>query len=137
MVKLASALPKEYEANGLESNSRHLLARYSSQEVTPVVALVRTKDVHHTEDFERVPRVEVVHIEAAFNEDDADAVRSLLVSLHDDRVKAQKQPLDFGDATDNEVVVDESLELEAADADVVDAEVVDDDAQYALTGKDN
>lgn len=120
MVKLASTLPKEHEANGLEQNSRHLLDRYTSGDLTPVVAVVRTKDVHHTEDYERVARVEIVHIEGAFNDDDADAVRSLLVSLHDDRVRARKQPLDFPD--DVEVTVDDPLAIEAAD--VVDAELV-------------
>lgn len=135
MVKLATTLPKEHEANGLESNSRFLLERYTSQELTPVIALVRTKDVHHTEDFERVPRVEVVHIEAAFNDDDADAVRSLLVSLHDDRVRARKQPLSFPDDEVDEPTVDAPRELEAG-GDVVDAEVVDDDAQLALTGSE-
>lgn len=117
MVKLATTLPKEHDANGLEQNTRFLLDRYTSQELTPVIALVRTKDVHHTEDFERVPRIEFVHVEGAFNEDDADAVRSLLVSLHDNRVRHVKQPLnlpDVDDDTDGDVV-EGPLALEGAD----------------------
>lgn len=123
MVKLASTLPKEHESNGLESNSRHLIAAYTSQNTIPVIALVRTKDCTDTEDFVRVPRVEIVHIEGAFNDDDADAVRSLLVSLHDARVRARKQPLDFPDEDNTD---EGPLALEAGEEDVVDADVVDD-----------
>lgn len=121
MVKLASTLPKEHESNGLEANSRHLIAAYTSQDTIPVIALVRTKDCTDTEEFVRVPRVEIVHIEGAFNPDDADAVRSLLVSLHDDRVRHRKQPLDI---PDDEVDLGEVLAIEAGD-DIVDAEVVE------------
>lgn len=130
MVKLASTLPKEHESNGLESNSRHLIAAYTSQDTIPVIALVRTKDCTDTEDFVRVPRIEIVHIEGAFNDDDADAVRSLLVSLHDDRVKHRKQPLDLPD-TDTAPEISEPLALDAGE-DVVDAELVDDDTYRAL-----
>lgn len=112
MVKLASTLPKEYDDNGLESNTRHLLDRYTSQKYTAVVALVHTKDVHHTENFERVPRVEVVAIEGAFDDADADEVRALLTRLHDKRVKHVKQPLNLPD--DEPAVPAEPLELEAS-----------------------
>lgn len=133
MVKLASTLPKEYDDNGLESNTRHLLSRYTSQEYTAAVVLLHTKDVHHTEDFEKVPRVEIVHIELAIDEDDADEVRALLRRLHDGRVRHVKQPLDLPDTDDTATVLEEPLALEAGD--VVDAEVVDDeDAPLALTG---
>ncbi len=135
MVKLASTLPKEYDDNGLESNTRHLLSRYSSQEYTAVVGIVHTKDVHHTEDFEKVPRIEFVAIEAAFDDADADEVRTLLRRLHDDRVKHVKQPLDLPDTGEESVEVVEPLAIEAAE-DVVDAEVIDDDGPLALTGKD-
>lgn len=133
MVKLVAALPKEHESNGLEANSRHLLAAYTSQDTIPVIALIRTKDCTDTEDFVRVPRIEIVHIEGAFNADDEDAVRSLLVSLHDDRVKHRKQPLDLPDV-DEPADVSEPLAIEAGE-DIVDAEVVD-DGPLALTGKD-
>lgn len=123
MVKLASTLPKEHESNGLEANSRHLIAAYPRQDTIPVVALVRTKDCTDTEEFVRVPRIEIVHIEGAFNEDDADAVRSLLVSLHDDRVRHQKQPLDLPDDGPAEDAGPRALE---AGEDVVDAEVIED-----------
>jgi hypothetical protein len=132
MVKLASTLPKEHESNGLESNSRHLIAAYQSQDTIPVIALVRTKDCTDTEDFVRVPRIEIVHIEGAFNPDDEDALRSLLVSLHDDRMRHRKQPLDLPDV-DEAPLVSDPLTLEAGD-DVVDAEVVDDDGPLELTG---
>jgi hypothetical protein len=135
MVKLATTLPKEYDDNGLESGTRFLLERYTSQEYTPAIVLLRTKDVHNTEDFERVPRVEIMHVEPAFDSDDADAVRSLLVSLHDARVSHVKQPLDLPDTDDTEVLVDGPLELEAGD-DVIDAEVVEDDGPLALTGSE-
>lgn len=125
MVKLASTLPKEHESNGLEANSRHLIAAYTSQDTIPVIALVRTKDCTDTEEFVRVPRIEIVHIEGAFNEDDADAVRSLLVSLHDDRVRHVRQPLDLPDP-DEAPEPSAPLELEAGE-DVVDAELVDDE----------
>lgn len=124
MVKLASTLPKEHESNGLEANSRHLIAAYTSQDTIPVIALVRTKDCTDTEDFVRVPRIEIVHIEGAFNADDEDAVRSLLVSLHDDRVRHQRQPLDLPDP-DEAAEPPAPLELEAG-VEVVDAELVDD-----------
>lgn len=133
MVKLVAALPKEHESNGLEANSRHLVAAYTSQDTIPVIALIRTKDCTDTEDFVLVPRIEIVHIEGAFNADDEDAVRSLLVSLHDDRVKHRKQPLDLPDV-DEPADVSEPLAIEAGE-DIVDAEVVD-DAPLALTGKD-
>ncbi|MFI8593753.1 hypothetical protein ACIGCK_04895 [Microbacterium sp. NPDC078428] len=134
MVKLSTKLPKEYDDNGLESNTRHLLERYTSQEYTPVVGLVRTKDVHQTEDFERVPRAEFVAIEPAIDSLDADAARELLQRLHDRRVRHVKQPLDLPDVDEAEGEVVESLAIEAAD--VVDAEVVDDeDAPLALTGR--
>lgn len=97
MVKLAATLPKEYDDNGLESNTRHLLSRYTSQEYTPAVVLLHTKDVHHTEDFEKVPRVAIVHIEPAIDPDDAETVRDLIVRLHDTRVAHIKQPLDLPD----------------------------------------
>ena len=132
MVKLASTLPKEHESNGLESNSRHLIAAYTSQDTIPVIALVRTKDCTDTEDFVRVPRIEIVHIEGAFNPDDEDALRSLLVSLHDDRMKHRKQPLDLPDI-DDDVEQAEPLALEAGD--VVDAEIVD-KSPLELTGAD-
>lgn len=132
MVKLASTLPKEHEANGLEANSRHLIAAYQSQDTIPVIALVRTKDCTDTEDFVRVPRIEIVHIEGAFNPDDEDAVRSLLVSLHDDRVRHTKQPLDLPDV-EEDLAVSDPLAIEAGE-DVVDAEVVDEDGPLALTG---
>lgn len=128
MVKLASTLPKEHDDNGLESNSRHLLSRYTSQEYTPAVVLLHTKDVHHTEDFERIPRVEIVHIEPAFESDDADEIRALITRLHDTRVAHIKQPLDLPD-TDVPVEPVAPLELEARatdEDDVVDAELIDD-----------
>lgn len=137
MVKLASTLPKEYDDNGLESNTRHLLEIYTSQKYVAVVALMHTKDVHHTEDFERVPRVELVHIEVALDAEADQRVRDLLLELHDARVSHVKQPLDLPDTDDEEPVeLVEPLAIEAGD-DVVDAEVIDDDAPLALTGKDN
>jgi len=125
MVKLASTLPKEHESNGLEANSRHLIAAYQSQDTIAVVALVRTKDCTDTEDFVRVPRIEIVHIEGAFNPDDEDALRSLLVSLHDDRMKHRKQPLDLPDIDEDAATLSDPLAIEAGEY-VVDAEVVDD-----------
>ncbi len=133
MVKLASSLPKEHESNGLEANSRHLIAAYQTQNTIPVVALVRTKDCTDTEEFVRVPRIEIVHIEGAFNDDDADAVRSLLVSLHDDRVRHRREPLDLPDV-DADVNADGDGPLQIEAADIVDAELIDDD--LVTTGKD-
>ncbi|WP_431800371.1 hypothetical protein [Microbacterium kunmingense] len=133
VVKLASSLPKEHESNGLEANSRHLIAAYQTQNTIPVVALVRTKDCTDTEEFVRVPRIEIVHIEGAFNDDDADAVRSLLVSLHDDRVRHRREPLDLPDV-DADVNADGDGPLQIEAADIVDAELIDDD--LVTTGKD-
>lgn len=124
MVKLAATLPKEHDDNGLEPNSRHFLARYTSQEYTPAVVLLRTKDVHHTEDFERVPRVEVVHVEPAFDADDAQEIRDLIVRLHDDRVGHMQPPLDL--PTTDEPAVLSPLALEAGE-DIEDADVIDTD----------
>lgn len=99
-----------------------------------MIALVHTKDCTDTEDFVRVPRIEVAHIEGAFSEADADEVRALLTRLHDDRVRHIKQPLDLPDTDDT--VVEEPLALEAGD--VIDAELVDDDNPLALTtGEDD
>ena len=113
MVKLAPSLPKEYDDNGLESNGRHLLDAYPKQTYLPIVALVRTKEITQTENFERVPKVEIVHVEIAIDEDDADRGRELLQELHDGRVKHIKQPLDLPD-TEAPLVPPAPLELEAS-----------------------
>lgn len=112
MVKLAPSLPKEYDDNGLESNTRHLLGIYPKQDYVPVVALVRTKEITQTENFERVPKIEIVHIEIAIDADDQEAVRELLQSLHDGRVQHIKQPLDLPDTEPAEPPA--PLELEAS-----------------------
>lgn len=125
MVKLAAKLPKEYDDNGLESNTRHLLDAYPKQEYLPVVGLIHTKDVTHTEDFERVPRVEFVVIEIAIDADDQEALRGLITRLHDARVRHVKQPLDLPDTDPAESAPDGPLALEAGEDDVVDAELVD------------
>lgn len=114
MVKLAPALPKEYDDNGLESNTRHLLGIYPKQEYLPVVALVRTKEITQNEHFERVPKIEVVHIEIAIDADDQDAVREFVKHLHDSRVQHIKQPLDLPD-TEEPLLPVTPLELEASD----------------------
>ena len=134
MVKLATTLPKEHEHNGLEPNTRHLLSAYTGQDYLPVVALIRTKEITQTEDFERVPKVEVVAIELAVDEEDAEAVRELLQILHDARVAHIKQPLDLPDTDDDGPDVSDPLAIEAAEI-IVDAEVVDDDSPLALTGQ--
>ncbi|WP_091232529.1 hypothetical protein [Microbacterium sp. 3J1] len=110
MVKLAPALPKEYDDNGLESNTRHLLEVYTSQKYIPIVALVRTKEITQNEHFERVPKIELVHVEIATDSDDADAVREIIRQLHDARVQHIKQPLDLPD-TEEPPVLAQPLEL--------------------------
>ncbi len=112
MTKLSAKLPKEYDDNGLESNTRHLLDAYPKQEYLPVVGIVRTKDYQNTEDFERVPRIEFVRIEIAINADVQEALRGLLQRLHDERVGHMKQPLDLPD-TEEPPVSAAPLELEA------------------------
>lgn len=126
MVKLSATLPKEHDENGLFPNSRHLLETYTSGKYVPVVALVRTKEITSTEDYIKVPKVEIVHVEGAFDEADADEVRALLLRLHDDRVKHVKQPLDLPDTEERAVDLVEPRAIEAGD-DVVDAEVIDED----------
>lgn len=134
MVKLAPALPKESEHNGLEPNTRHILDRYTSQEYMPVVALIRTKEITSTEEFIRVPKVEVVAIEVALDQGDQDAVRELLQDLHDARVAHVKQPLDLPDIDEDAApAVSDPLAIEAGE-DVVVAEVVDEDGPLSLTG---
>lgn len=113
MVKLAPALPKEYDDNGLESNTRHLLEVYPSQKYLPIVALVRTKEITQNEHFERVPKIELVHVEIAIDELDQEAVRDLIQQLHDARVQHIKQPLDLPD-TDEPPVLAQPLELTAS-----------------------
>lgn len=113
MVKLAAKLPKEYDDNGLESNTRHLLDAYPKQTYLPVVGLIHTKDITHTEDFERVPRIEFVVIELAVDDDDQEALRGLITRLHDARVKHVKQPLDLPDT--EEPPLPTVLELEASE----------------------
>lgn len=113
MVKLASSLPKEYDDNGIESNGRHLLGIYPSQKYLPVVALVRTKEITQNDSFEKIPKIEIVAIELAVDEDDQDAARVLLQRLHDGRVRHVKQPLDLPDA-DEPPVIAQPLELEAS-----------------------
>lgn len=125
MVKLAAKLPKEYDDNGLEPNTRHLLDAYPKQEYLPVVGLIHTKDVTHTEDFERVPRIEFVVIEIAIDADDQEALRGLITRLHDARVRHVKQPLDLPDTEPADTEPDGPLALEAGEDDVVDAELVD------------
>lgn len=112
MVKLAPGLPKEYDDNGLESNTRHLLGVYTSQEYLPVVALVRTKEITQNEHFERVPKIEIVHIEIAIAADEQEPVRDLIQQLHDARVQHIKQPLDLPD-TEEKPEPSAPLELEA------------------------
>lgn len=134
MVKLASTLPKEHERNGLEPNGRRLLDVYQSQDTIVIVALIRTKEVLSNEDFERIPKVEIVAVEPALTDTDAGVLRDLLTALHDQRVAHIKQPLDLpytDEPTDS--VVENPLAIEAGD--IVDAEIVD-DAALALTGKD-
>lgn len=113
MVKLAPALPKEYDDNGLESNTRHLLDVYPSQKYLPIVALVRTKEITQNEHFERVPKIELVHVEIATDDLDQEAVRDLIQQLHDARVQHIKQPLDLPD-TDEPPVLAQPLELTAS-----------------------
>lgn len=122
MVKLASALPKENERNGIAGRTRDLIRNYDSGATIPVVMLVSTLEVTRNKDYETVPKISVVHIEAV-PEDQADEVRQLLVELHDKRVGHKKQPLSFGDGTDPE--------QDAQGEDVVDAVLVD-DAPLAL-----
>lgn len=124
MVKLASALPKENERNGITGRTRDLIRNYDSGATMPVVMLVRTQEVTRNKDYETVPKVEVVHLEAV-PDDQADEIRALLVKLHDERVGHQKQPLSFGDGDDPEQEPSAPLALEASTDDVVDAEVVD------------
>ena len=129
MVKLASALPKENERNGIAGRTRDLIRNYDTGATIPVLMLVRTQEVTRNKDYETVPKVEVVHIEAV-PDDQADAFRALLVQLHDARVGHKHQPLNFGDGTDPAAPaetgdVEAPLAIEAVD-DVVDAEVVDD-----------
>ena len=112
MTKLSAKLPKEYDDNGLESNTRHLLAAYPKQEYLPVVGIVRTKDYQNTEDFERVPRIEFVRIEIAIEPDDQEALRGLVQRLHDERVGHMKQPLDLPDTEQQPAPA--PLELEAS-----------------------
>ncbi|MGW9345555.1 hypothetical protein ACWGR3_28800 [Streptomyces albidoflavus] len=128
MVKLASALPKENERNGIAGRTRDLIRNYDSGATIPVVMLVSTLEVTRNKDYETVPKISVVHIEAV-PDDRADEVRELLVELHDKRVGHKKQPLNFGDGTDPEQdeptgTVEAPLAIEAGD-DVVDAELVD------------
>lgn len=132
MTKLSTKLPKEYDDNGLESNTRHLLEIYPSQEYMPVVGMIRTKEVLSDEDFTRVPKVEFVCVELAVDSEDQGAARDLLKKLHDSRVKHIKQPLDLPDV--DEPTIDDPLELEEA-GDVIDAEVVEDD-ELVTTGKE-
>jgi hypothetical protein len=113
MVKLAPALPKEHDDNGLESNTRHLLEIYTSQKYTPVVGLIHTKEITQTEDFQRVPKIAFVHVEIAVDPDDADEVRELITRLHDARVGHIKQPLDLP-STDEPPLMAVPLELEAS-----------------------
>lgn len=113
MVKLAPSLPKDYDDNGIESNGRHLLGIYPSQKYLPVVALVRTKEITQNDSFEKIPKIEIVAIELAVDEDDQDAARALLQRLHDSRVRHVKQPLDLPDA-DEPPVTAQPLELEAS-----------------------
>lgn len=113
MVKLAPALPKEYDDNGLESNTRHLLGVYTSQKYLPIVALVRTKEITQNEHFERVPKIELVHVEIAIDDVDQHAVRELIKQLHDARVQHIKQPLDLP-VTDEPPVLAQPLELTVA-----------------------
>lgn len=113
MVKLAPALPKEYDDNGLESNTRHLLEVYPSQKYLPIVALVRTKEITQNEHFERVPKIELVHVEIAIDPEGQDVIRELIQQLHDARVQHIKQPLDLPD-TDEPPVLAQPLELTAS-----------------------
>ncbi|GLJ78660.1 hypothetical protein [Microbacterium imperiale] len=129
MVKLASALPKENERNGIANRTRDLIRNYDSGAMIPVLMLVRTQEVIRNKDYETVPKIEVVHIEAV-PDDQADEIRERIVQLHDARVGHKKQPLNFGDGTDPETPTDTPdvegpLAIEAGD-DVVDAEVIDD-----------
>lgn len=126
MVKLAPALPKENESNGLTSHTRDLVGNYDTGVTVPVIAIVRTQEVTRNKEYATVPKLEIVHIEGAFSDDDADAVRSLLVSLHDDRVRARKQPLDFPDEAEGDFGVAVAA-IEAAGTDAVDAELVDEE----------
>jgi len=123
MVKLSSKLPKEHERNGLEPQSRKLLENYQSQDTVVIVAILRTKDFQSTEDYERVPRVEVVAVEVALDATEDEALRDWLTQLHDTRVAHVKQPLDLPDEDDEPR---EPLMLEAGD--IVDAELVDEPA---------
>lgn len=116
MVKLAPALPKEFDDNGLESNTRHLLGVYTSQKYLPIVALVRTKEITQNEHFERVPKIELVHVEIAIDDFDQEAVRDLIKQLHDARVQHIKQPLDLPD-TEEPPVLAQPLELTASSGD--------------------
>lgn len=134
MVKLAPALPKENERNGIEARTRDLIRNYDSGQTIPVIMLVRTQEVTRNKDYETVPKVEVVHIEAV-PDDRADEVRQLLVDLHDARLTHVKQPLDLPDTEDDSerLKLADPLAIEAAD-EVIYAEVVDDESPRALTG---
>lgn len=129
MVKLASALPKENERNGIENRTRDLIRNYDSGAMIPVLMLVRTQEVIRNKDYETVPKIEVVHIEAV-PDDQADEIRERIVQLHDARVGHKKQPLSFGDDPEAEQPEPAApLELTASTdaADVEDAEVVADE----------
>lgn len=128
MVKLASTLPKEHERNGLEARTRDLIDTYSNGATVAIVAIVRARTVTDTADYERVPQLEVLHVEAAGDEHDAE-LRRLLQDMHDNRVRHVKQPLDLGDDI-TPTLADDLAEITAAahvDADVVDAELVQED----------
>lgn len=124
MTKLSAKLPKEYDDNGLGSNTRRLLEVYNSQEYLPIVGLIRTKEVLHDDDHQRVPKIEFVVVELAIDADDERSVRQLLTKLHDDRVKHIKQPLDLPDT--EEPPLPTVLELEASDG-MYSVVVVDED----------
>lgn len=125
MTKFSSRLPKESDDNALGDApvTAELLRRYQSQAYTPVVALVRTKEIVQNEEFLRVPTVELVTVEVALDDVDADQVRDLLQYLHDQRVGHLHPPMDLPDA--DELAGDLDAIEAGADPDVVDAELVD------------
>lgn len=126
MVKLATKLPKEHSRNGLEARTNDLISTYRDGGTIAVVALVRATEVTDTKDYERIPRIEIVHVETADASND-EQIRDLLRDMHDERVRHVQEPIDFGD--DLDVDNDTQAAIEAApstttDADIVDAELI-------------
>lgn len=145
-VKLASALPKD-DKNGLAPLASRLVSRYHSQLQTVAIVVFKTAKLTQDEEFELIPEVRVLRVEAIEGDLETYAL-DLMNRATETRLGKRPDTLDLSDEPDTEfddVTAPLALEGEYVESDltsdaplalegeIIDAEIVDEEPAEAAT----